>query len=375
MFRSVLPADAYLDDRYIDLENQRIFQKLWVFAGIRSTLSKKNAFLTRTIGGVPVVVTTVDGITIRVFENQCRHRQMPLQSAAFGNRPMVCPYHAWSYDQDGKLRAVANAHLYQMRQSEKDSIGLREFAVRVIGNLIFVNLSENPLPIEEQFDPKMLAEVAECSSFMDARYAYTSFEVNYNWKLGYENAVDYNHVPFVHPSSVYKLWKKEGPDHQQNAFSEDMTWDLEETAHATAALPDLSCSRMVGFVLEPRPYTPLMRRYGDKDIHHTWFMYPNMGFGTIVGEWFVIQQYEPIAPDRTRFHLWTTTAQSVDHRKDFIALKRSVMEAEKRVVDEDVPLLEGLQRSLYRGCSPALLGAYERPIARIGKWYRDNVMA
>ncbi|MEI9915787.1 MAG: aromatic ring-hydroxylating dioxygenase subunit alpha [Methylovirgula sp.] len=200
MLQSVLPPKVYLSEDILALENERIFKSLWIFAGLRSALANRNAFFTRKIGGVPVVVTT-DGETIRAFENLCAHRSMPIQQEACGNRALICPYHAWTFNQDGSLRAMARPHLYDLRRAEKENIRLREFSVEIVGNLIFVNLAPEPAPFATQFTPEFMAEIKTASEHFDQVYAYTTFEVGYNWKLNFENVVDYNHVPFIHSAS------------------------------------------------------------------------------------------------------------------------------------------------------------------------------
>ena len=375
MFRSDLPPDIYLSEKYLDLENKKIFRDMWMFAGVRSTLSSKSAFLTRTIGGVPVVITTDDGVTLKAFENLCAHRQMPIQSKAFGKRALVCPYHAWSYDHHGCLRAVASAELYQMRQSEKDGIKLREFAIEVIGNFVFVNLADKPRPIGDQFSAEFLMQIADVTSYFDPQYAYTTFEVDYNWKFNLENVMDYNHIPFVHTQSFGGLIKRKEAASEENQFREDVVWDAEEARKATVALPELSYYGTAEMSLKPRWYTDLVRRYGDRDLYYSWHLYPNVNFCSVAGEWFLIQQYEPISPKRMRYHLWVTTAERLNKKRDLTALMVGLMQAEKKIIDEDVVFLNNLQRNLHTGASSALHGAYEYRLIRLGKWYRDNVLA
>ena len=59
-------------------------------------------------GGVPVLVVRQPDGTLRAMVNACRHRGAPLlepDTAGAGLRALSCPYHAWTYDLDGALRA------------------------------------------------------------------------------------------------------------------------------------------------------------------------------------------------------------------------------------------------------------------------------
>jgi phenylpropionate dioxygenase-like ring-hydroxylating dioxygenase large terminal subunit len=375
MLRSKLSPSAYLSEDVLSVEQERIFRNLWIFAGVRSTLSSRNAFFTRNIGGVPLVVTTPDGETLKAYENLCSHRQMPIQHAAFGKRGLVCPYHAWSFTaEDGCLKGVGGPELYQMRASEKDQIRLREFAVRAVGNLVFVNLSPEPMPLEAQFTPEYLEQLREVSSHFDPLFAYTTFSAGYNWKFNFENVVDFNHVPYIHAESFGALMYKTEPDPNLIPFPEEVDWDRQELARNQVDLSDLSFPAVGDVMLPPRWYSNLVRRYGAREAYYNWFIYPNVNFGSVAGDYFLIQQYMPISPSRTEYHLWVVTAERLNRRQDFTALLRGLMDTEKKIIDEDSVLLEKMQASLYPSATPALHGAYENKLYRMGKWYSDNVL-
>lgn len=375
MLRSKLQPSVYLSDDVLKLEQERIFRNLWIFAGLRSTLASRNAFFTRNIGGVPIVVTTPDGETLKAYENLCAHRQMPIQHAAFGKRTLVCPYHAWSYTaEDGCLKGVAGAELYQMRASEKDQIRLREFAVQAVGNMVFVNLSPKPMAIEEQFTSEYLTEIRTASEHFDSIFAHSVFEVGYNWKFNFENVMDYNHVPYIHADSFGALMIKKDVDPNIIPFPEDVDWDRQEQARNQVELSELSFSGVGDVNLAPRWYSNHVRRMGERDAYYNWFIYPNVNFASVAGEYFLIQQYMPVSPSRTEYHLWVVTAERLNRRQDFTALLRALMDGEKKIIDEDSVLLDKMQASLYDTAPPALHGAYEHHLYRLGKWYGENIL-
>jgi phenylpropionate dioxygenase-like ring-hydroxylating dioxygenase large terminal subunit len=375
MLRSKLEPSAYISDDVLSVEQERIFKRLWIFAGLRGVLASRNAFFTRTIGGVPILVTTPDGQTLKAYENLCAHRQMPIQHAAFGKRSLVCPYHAWSYTtEDGCLKGVAGAELYQMRAAEKGQIRLREFAVQAVGNLIFVNLSADPMPLEAQFSPEYLEELRTASEHFDSVFAYSTFEAGYNWKLNFENVLDYNHVPYIHAESFGAMMIKPEIDPNIVLFPEDVDWDRQESLRNQVNLSDLSFSGVGDIKLPPRWYSSLVRRMGERDAYYNWFVYPNVNFASVAGEYFLLQQYMPISPSRTEYHLWVVTAERLNRRQDFTALLRALMDGEKKIIDEDSVLLDRMQASLYAAGPRAQHGAYERHLYRMGQWYSENIL-
>jgi len=356
-------------------EMEIIFRNKWIFAGLACTLKKRNAFFTRVIGGVFIVVTTPDGTTIKAFENACAHRQMPIQTESFGNRGLVCPYHAWSYAcEDGRLKGLSNPHLYEMRVHEKDAIGLREFAVQVVGELVFVNLANEPIPFESQFSNEFVEKIRDASSYFDKTYAYSKFRAGYNWKLNFENVMDYNHVPFIHSNSFKKLLKEDPNAQVRYEHPVDVEWDKSNRPPSDVTLSELSFTAVGEINLKPRWYSDLIRRYGTSDAYYNWFIFPNVNFCSVAGEHFLIQQYMPVTPDILEYHLWVMPAERLSLRTNFTALLRGLMISEKQIIDEDSVFMEQLQASLNPTSKKALHGAYEHMVYRFGDWYSTHVL-
>ena len=57
-----LPQNDYIDPGIFAKEQTYIFRKLWIFAGLRTLLAEPDSFLTRTIGGIPIVIQNFDGL-------------------------------------------------------------------------------------------------------------------------------------------------------------------------------------------------------------------------------------------------------------------------------------------------------------------------
>ena len=239
--------------------------------------------------------------------------------------------------------------------------------------MVFVNLSEQSLPLEEQFSSEFLDGIAEASSYFDATYAYTTFVCQYNWKLNFENVKDYNHVPFIHAKSFASLLDIPAVPPSSSDFAEDTTWD--QHIDAEPALAELSYT-LVG-PLKPTKtwYDPLVRRYPKGvGVNWNWYVYPNLNFGCLEGRQFYMEQYMPLSPSSTEYHLWVVTAERTERRKDFTPLLRSLVEAHKAVVDEDKVYLESLQKKLHSASDTPSYGCHEVPLHKMGRWYRSHVL-
>lgn len=372
---SQLKPEHYLSQRIFDAERDRIFRKLWLFAGFRTSIAEPGAFLTRTMAGLPVLLQNCDG-AIRAFENLCPHRQMPLQHEPFGQARMVCPYHGWVFDHDGKVKSIPHeATLYAYTPSERQSLCLKRYAVQVVGNMVFVNLSPSPMAIGSQFTDDFLSALADASGHFAAQSVHVDIPVRYNWKLNYENVLDANHIPYIHPKSFQPLLKdgerqaaqgelpNSGPPSEPAATG---------SAHSAASgLLAQSSLQSAPMRLDPWPWHDAVHKYGTKDCFHTFSIFPNVNFISPGGLTFIAQQFEPVAPGLTQLRMTLTIAKEKRRVPGLPALLRTYLKGEASVVNEDITYLEALQAHLHQGAPRAQQGQYEHRLRSAAQAYLD----
>ncbi len=108
-----------------------------------AALPDAGSYVARNAAGVPLIaVRDRDGV-VRVFRNACRHRGMQLADGTGCKRVLVCPYHAWTYDLDGRLRGVP--HEDGFPGLDKRSHGLVAVASFEDQGLVWVT-QEGPAP-------------------------------------------------------------------------------------------------------------------------------------------------------------------------------------------------------------------------------------
>ena len=102
-----VPAHHYLDEERGKLERERIFKRLPLTLAASCELPKAGDYKSCEATGVPVlIVRGMDGV-VRAFVNSCAHRGAQIVTETCGNaRRLMCPYHAWTYDLEGKLASV-----------------------------------------------------------------------------------------------------------------------------------------------------------------------------------------------------------------------------------------------------------------------------
>ena len=364
--KSPLSPKHYLSEEIFALEQKNIFRKLWIFAGIKPALAAHNAFMTREIGGVPVLLQNCSG-KIRAFENLCPHRLMPVQTEEFGQTPMRCVYHGWTFNPDGTVRTIpTERHLYNYDAETRQSMCMKQFAVHELGNMIFVCLDDNPLPFDDQFTPEFQEKVAEASMFFGPHAIHSSRFLDFNWKLMYENVVDYNHIPFVHPRSLFPAFP--GGLREVECKLTPVPYGPE-----SVELRDLSFTRNIELNVIPYHWMKqALKHYGKTNRYYNFYIYPNVNFTCVTGFTFPIHQYHPVSAQTTQIRVTVpSVAVNDDYVQKHAASLRPLVLYEYRVMDEDFDALESIQKSLRLDAPPVEHGHYEAPLVSMAHVYKS----
>jgi len=309
-------------------------------------------------------------VGLRAFVNECPHRLSAIQTTAMGKRPLVCPYHAWSFDSEGKLRGIPNLHLYGFSPEEHSRICLKKLSLETIGPLIFINLDDEPMPLSDQFSRDFLEELSSASAHVDLDVIYSCVRVNYNWKLAMENVKDHNHVPFVHSKSFSPAVK--ALDH--HAAWQESNYLASVCSASHPLLEELSYGARHSMTPGRTWFAQHCHVYSDTKSYCNWFVYPNVNFCCIKGSQFLLQQYEPVSPGQTDCHVWIMTAKRHENAPDFTALLATLMRAELAVMAEDTAILEKMQSNLGVHSGHFLHGNYETALIKHHVWYRSFVL-
>lgn len=385
MIEPSLPSACYTEENWFSLEKKEIFGKLWLFAALKQQLQVNNSFVVRNFSGTPVLIQNLDG-ELRAFRNVCAHRGMPIQTESFGVRKMICPYHGWSYREDGGVRSIPNAKIYNICEQDKAALGLHRYALQVIGNFVFVNLSDNPLPIHEQFSSEMIQLLKAASPYFDSEVSYATFSGNYNWKLNFENVLDWNHAQFVHARTLAPLLQFEKTGEFEAAdvtrsllFREgstlaDIKFSGDVALSGNIALQDISRIGRAAMPYAPRWFSTLLDSPCDIGAFFACNIFPNTNFGSIHGEHFYLQQYVPLAPDKIEYHSWVFTSRLKQGVPSQPHLLWGIHHSEKRVIDEDMVLLSALQRALEATDTVGVMGNHEASLAAVGRWYMQHLV-
>ncbi len=207
-----LPASWYRDPDHYRRELDRFWYARWIAAAREEEIRAPGDWTTVRIGTQSIVLLRDENAKLRGFHNTCRHRGSVLCTGERGSLPrkrIVCPYHAWTYDLQGRL--VATPRRMETPDFRMEDYRLFDVAVDTWAGFVFVNLAREPAPLADTLGNR------------PARYENYFFgnlrvgkrivaEVHANWKLIAENFSECFHCPPVHPElcSVVTAYREAG---------------------------------------------------------------------------------------------------------------------------------------------------------------------
>lgn len=193
--RHSLAREFYTDPDIYDRDIERIFLRSWQYAGHVSEIPERGDWLLFDFAGESVIVARDLEGNINAMLNVCRHRGSRVCIERKGcNKRLICRYHGWTYDLDGKLVGASRMN----DDFDKSGIGLKRIQVEVLDGMIFVNFAEQPAP----FAPvrEGLADCLRPYDLAHARVAHRqTYPIKANWKLSVENYCECYHCAPAHP--------------------------------------------------------------------------------------------------------------------------------------------------------------------------------
>src|SRR5689334_18495195 len=98
------PTSTYTSAKQGEREREALFRRHPLLFGLSCELPKPGDYRADDLSGVPVLVVRAGDGRLRAFLNVCRHRGAKVATGSgSGKRMFVCPYHAFTYDLDGRL--------------------------------------------------------------------------------------------------------------------------------------------------------------------------------------------------------------------------------------------------------------------------------
>ncbi len=350
-----LAAKYYTDPEVFKLETNGLLARTWQFAGHASQLKETGDYFTFDMAGESLFCIKGRDGKIRTFYNVCQHRAHQLVSGQGQTRVVVCPYHAWTYELTGELRAGPN--IKAVEGFDKSSICLTSVRTEVFLGFIFVNLDNDAKPMDDWF-PNVRTELESYIPHWDtlAPLEWVEIPENCNWKVSVENYSECYHCTLNHPTFSTGVVRPETYDIQPQGYC---------LRHTT------ECNSMDAMTYD------INSGFDKNDQYSSWFLWPMFSFQVYPGN--LLNTYHWRAMDADHVVVWRGW-YSVGGEENDIVRQMAVQDRETTVA-EDIGLVESVQRGLKsRGYVPGPLVVdpkcgvnSEHSILTLQRWMKEAV--
>jgi choline monooxygenase len=196
---TAMPKDLYVSPEILTHEIERLFYSEWICAGRSDEIGNPGDYMSFDLCDQPLILVRKAAGGVHAMSNVCRHRMMRLVDGRGNTKKFTCPYHAWTYDINGRLMAAP--YMDRTDCFDKLNIYLPHVRCEEFSGWIYVSL--NP-------DISSIADMLEPLSNIIAPYQMQNYvtifqeqhEWDCNWKCLTENFMESYHLPVAHKGTV-----------------------------------------------------------------------------------------------------------------------------------------------------------------------------
>ncbi len=204
-----VPGGRYTDPEFLQLERDYLWRRSWLYACHTDELPGPGSFILWRKTASPVLIIRGDDGEVRAFYNTCRHRGGPLVKQASGKIEgrLVCGYHGWSYNLQGKLVAL---------RDKRDFIGLDmscqsmiQIRCERVGNWVFINEDPGAEPLHEHLG--VIPSQLEQFQPDEIRLVHSKgYDVDCNIKVLMDAFLEVYHLSSIHQDTVDRFLDHRG---------------------------------------------------------------------------------------------------------------------------------------------------------------------
>ena len=330
------PVENYRSATRLELEIGRVLRRWPVPYCPSAALSEAGAYVARETAGVPIVaVRGTDGI-VRAYRNACRHRGMQVASGTGCARALVCRYHGWTYNLEGRLRHIPHEQ-EGFPGIDKDAHSLVPLSTAERGGLVFVTQ-------ESGAGSSDVLDGLEGLIGPDQRlFATREVDFDANGKIFLESFIEGYHIKSTHPESFLPY-----------GFDNLNVIDL-FGRHSRVTYPFQRIKKLAKVAPSERRVEGLLT--------YVYHLFPNV-LVTVLSRHTNLVILEPLAIDRTRQITYTLTNGGGDDPAALAEAKRDADFVGNTGGQEDRAVVQAIQRGLSSGANDAFIfGKFESAIA------------
>lgn len=307
--------------------------------GYVSELPRPGSYCTKTVLGRSVLLTRTSDGSVRAFDNVCLHRQAQVATGCGTAKRFSCPYHAWTYDNSGRLVGLPGREGFPEMTLKDD--GLTRLPATEFAGFLWVALDPGAtLDIATHLGPL----AGELDSWGIGHWSPLGEKVldsRINWKLAIDTFSENYHFATVHKQTFATIARSNctvfdsyGPHHR-------LIFPLNTIMELDTAPED-----------QWNPFHHMVVIYA---------LFPNIVLSVTIANGELFRVYPGEKPGRSVTVHQNSTA--LDISDDSVATgAQAVFEyAHATVRDEDYRLAESLQANLESGARERLVFGRNEP--------------
>ena len=333
------PVANYRSQERLAAEIERILRRSPAPFCPSAALPEAGSYVAREAAGTPIVAVRGSDGTVRAFRNACRHRGMQVASGAGCARALVCRYHGWTYNLEGRLRHIP--HEEGFPGFDKAAHPLVPVIASERLGLVFVTQDSPAL------DDDSLGGLARLIAPDQRLFATAEREFEVNWKILLEGFIEGYHIKSTHPESFLPY-----------GFDNLNVIDL-FGRHSRVTYPFQRIKKLAK--------VPAQERRVEGLLTYVYHLFPNVLI-TVLSRHTNVVILEPLAIDRTRQITYTLTNGGGDDPEALAEAKRDAEFVGTTGLAEDRAVVQAIQRGLGSGANDAFtFGKFESAIVHFHK--------
>ncbi|HET8613770.1 MAG TPA: aromatic ring-hydroxylating dioxygenase subunit alpha [Sphingomonas sp.] len=230
----------YWDPEWAKAEIEGVWKKSWLYVGREEDIPNVGDRMPLDVGHLSFLIVRSAADEFKAFYNSCLHRGTKLCTKIESAETIRCPYHAWEWGVDGRLKKIPSH--WDFVELTKPNASLPEIKLGRWGGFIFVNADPDSGTLEDALGPT----IEHFKAFQpERRYTAARFRktVKANWKVSQEAFMEAYHLFATHPEAMpfngdsqaqYDIWVTEHGHIGRNA-SCSATPSMHAPAEATVA--------------------------------------------------------------------------------------------------------------------------------------------
>ena len=341
-----MPASYYTDPQVFRIETERIFARSWIAVLGSSDVREPNAYATVTVAGDEILVVRGQDSVLRAFYNVCPHRaHQLLKGCGTARNIIVCPYHAWTFNLDGRLWRARNSE--NVEAFDPSQANLTPVRVEELCGLVYVNLDPEAPSLRESapgLEEAITERLPNASRLVRAKAYRLPHTTRCNWKAIVDNYLECYHCAPAHPAFVSSM-KMETYHHDLHGSWTVQIGEAKPSSTGYAVDPNCASPTYAGFYLWPTVMINITPG--------------NVGMMTV-------NTMVPIDAETTLqyYDFYLPEEEPTPKQMDVIAYYRDVFRA------EDLSLVESVQKGLksrgYRGRGRVMVDRQRSAISEHG---------